>query len=97
MLANVLYHVSKVFWLFHFAECTLTGVVYLDMFDGFLLPIFIEEDPNGMQLQQDGALPNLNIAVRAGPTACNRSAKAALSLHRHPPLTLHQLISSCSR
>jgi hypothetical protein len=39
------------------------------MFDEFLLPIFIDEDPNDMQLQQDGALPNFNIAVRAGLTA----------------------------
>jgi hypothetical protein len=35
------------------------------MLDEFLLPIFIEEDPNGMQLQQDGALPNFHTAVRA--------------------------------
>jgi hypothetical protein len=39
------------------------------MFDEFLLPIFIEEDPNGMQLQQHGALPNFNIAVWAELTA----------------------------
>lgn len=69
MLATVLCLVSKVFWTFHFSECTVTAVVYLDMFDEFLLPIFIEEDPNGMQLQQDGALPNFHIAVRAGLTA----------------------------
>jgi len=69
MLATVLCLVSKVFWPFHFAECTVTGVVCLDMFDEFLLPIFIEEDPNGMQLQQNGALPNFHSAVRAGLTA----------------------------
>jgi hypothetical protein len=69
MLARVLCLVSKVFWPFHFAECPVTGVVYLDMFDEFLLPIFIEEGPNGMQLQQDGALPNFHIAVRAGLSA----------------------------
>ena len=67
---------------FPFAKCTVTDVVYLDMYDEFLLPIFIEEDPNGMQLQQDGAVPNFNIAVRSGRTAQNRSAKAAVSLHR---------------
>jgi hypothetical protein len=39
------------------------------MFDEFLLHIFIDEGPNGMQLQQDGALPNFNIAVLAGLTA----------------------------
>jgi len=55
---------QKVFWPFHFTECTVTGVVYLDMFDEFLLPIFMEEDPNGMELQQDGALPNFHIAFR---------------------------------
>ena len=54
---------------FIFAKCTVTGVVYLDMFDEFLLPIFIEEDPNDMQLQQDGALLNFHIAVRAGLSA----------------------------
>jgi hypothetical protein len=66
MLANVLCHVSKVFGPFHFAECTVTGVMYLDMYDELLLPIFIEEDPNGMQLQHDGALPNFHIAVWTG-------------------------------
>jgi hypothetical protein len=39
------------------------------MFDEFLLPIFKEEDPNGLQLQQDGALPNFHIAVQEGLTA----------------------------
>lgn len=65
MLASVLCLVSVVFWPFHFSECTVTGVVYLDMLDEFLLPIFIEEGPNGMLLQQTGALPNFYIAVRA--------------------------------
>jgi hypothetical protein len=44
----------------------VTGVVCLDVFDEFLLPIFIEEDSNGLQVQQDGAVPNFHIAVRAG-------------------------------
>ena len=72
MLARVLCLVSEVFWPFHFSECTVTGVVYLDMLEEFLLPIFIEEDPNGMLLQQTGTLPNFYIAVRAGLTGPRR-------------------------
>jgi len=69
MLTIVLYLVSKVFWSFHFAKCAVICVVYLDMFGEFLLSIFLKDDPNGMQLQQDGALPNFHIAVRAGLNA----------------------------
>jgi hypothetical protein len=65
---SILWHctTTKVFCPFRFAKCTVTGVVYVDTYDEFLLPIFIEGDPNGMQLQQEGALPNFHIAVRAG-------------------------------
>jgi len=47
----------------------VTGVVYLETYGEFLLPIFIEDDPNGIQLQQDGALSDFHIAVRVGLTA----------------------------
>jgi hypothetical protein len=65
MLCSVLCLVSKVFWPFHFAEYTVTGVVYLDTLDEFLFPIFIEEGANGLLLQQDEVLPNFHVAVRA--------------------------------
>jgi hypothetical protein len=65
MLGSVLCLVSKVFWPFHVAEYTVIGVVYLDTLDEFLFPIFVEDGPNGMLLQQNEVLPNFHVTVRA--------------------------------
>jgi hypothetical protein len=39
---SLVLHQNKNFWSFFFAECTVTGVVYLDMLEEFVMPIFEE-------------------------------------------------------
>jgi hypothetical protein len=51
------------FWVFLFFEHTMTGVVYLDMLQEFIMPIFEKQGPNYMSFQQDGASPHFHIAV----------------------------------
>jgi hypothetical protein len=50
---------SEVCGPFFFMETTITGVVYLDMFQQLLIPQLDEDDQEGhIHFQQDGALPH---------------------------------------
>jgi hypothetical protein len=62
---NVFCVLSKqnAFWPLSFAECTVSGIVYLDMLEEFLTPILEEEGPDDMLFQQDGALPHFHKEV----------------------------------
>jgi hypothetical protein len=45
-----------------FAKCTVNEVVYLDMLEGFLIPI-LEEAPDDVLFQQDGAYAHFHWEV----------------------------------
>jgi hypothetical protein len=50
---------QNVFGPFFFAGHTVTGIVYLDMFEEFLMPI-LEEGPDDTLFQQDRAPPHFH-------------------------------------
>jgi hypothetical protein len=57
-------HVT-VYGPFFFMETTITGIVYLDMFQQFLIPQLDEDDQEGrIHFQQDGAPPHYHEEVR---------------------------------
>jgi hypothetical protein len=46
---------QNVFRHFFFAERTVTGIVYVDMLEEFLVPILEEQSPDGLLFRQYGA------------------------------------------
>jgi len=51
---------ERVYGPFFFMETTITGIVYLDMLQEFLIPQLDEDDQEGrIHFQQDGAPPSL--------------------------------------
>ena len=60
--SRVLY---RVFQKELYNETTITGIVYLDMLQEFLIPQLDEDDQEGrIHFQQDGALPHYHGEVR---------------------------------
>jgi len=55
----------RVFGPFFFAEDTVTGRVYLDMLENWLMPQLADEEVQGYIYQQDGASPHWHKEVRA--------------------------------
>jgi hypothetical protein len=49
---------------FFFMETTITGIVYLDMLQRFLIPQLDEDDQEGRIHFQEGALPHYLEEVR---------------------------------
>jgi hypothetical protein len=45
---------QKAFGPFFYAECTVTGTVYLDMLGEFLRTLLEEQGPDDIMFQQDG-------------------------------------------
>jgi hypothetical protein len=64
---NVLCALSKAMFYgpFFFAEVTVTGITYLDMFEEWLWPQLQEDCPGLSLFQQDGAPPHFHLTVRA--------------------------------
>jgi hypothetical protein len=56
---------TKIYGPFYFVENTITGIVYLDMPENFLILQITEDSPHrNLVFQQDGALPHFHADVR---------------------------------